>query len=205
MPLAKAQLVNVETGKSYPVMFNPTEYSFSRTSQLSGSGMNVQFNRVGSDDFTVELIFDSYEAQADVRQSTNLGTIVGLINPTVEKSQNKRPPECQFSYGKAFTYTGVVKKAEQRFTLFLEDGTPARAHLTLTIQEVLSAEEAAANAGIEACRKLWPVRAGDRLDLIAAEAMGDARRWPEIAALNNIENPLHFPAAFVGQTLGIPD
>jgi LysM repeat protein len=46
------------------------------------------------------------------------------------------------------------------------------------------------------------VRAGDTLSRIAERRLGQANRWPEIAALNHLQNP---NLIFVGQELTLPD
>lgn len=202
MALKKAILQ--QGSKKYEVMFNPSEYTYSQESHLSGDNANVQFNQITDGDFTVELLFDTYETGEDVRQATHLKEIVQLIQPTVAQGQAKEPPLCSFVWG-GFSFTGVVSKIDQNFTLFLESGVPVRARVNLTLKRVMTAEEALAAAGIEACRKLWTVRGNDRLDLIAAETLGHSERWTEIAEHNNITDPFHFPRAHVGRTLVIPD
>ena len=54
--------------------------------------------------------------------------------------------------------------------------------------------------------KLWTVKSGDRLDLIADKALMDVSLWRKIADENNILNPREFPKDDdIGRTLIIPD
>lgn len=53
--------------------------------------------------------------------------------------------------------------------------------------------------------RVWTVKAGDKLTLIAATVYGDARHWRAIAEANNIANPLRFPGPHdLGRLLLIP-
>ena len=47
--------------KKIPVMFNPKEYSVLSEAAVSGEGVNLQFQKVNVQDFTVPLFFDTYE------------------------------------------------------------------------------------------------------------------------------------------------
>ena len=161
------------------------------------------FNKVNLEDFTVKLIFDTYDDKTDVRKQTN--EIGKLVMPTVEGQKKKKPPICLFVWGN-FTYKGVIYKLSQKFTLFLSDGTPVRAELNVTFKAVVTPQEYAKNMGMEACRKAWTVKSGDRLDLIANETLKDPALWRKIAKENNIDNPLSFPKDIdIGKILIIPD
>ncbi len=205
--LEKAKIKVEGKSEAISVMFNPKEYSVSHTASLQTEPKtdtsNPSFNGLTLDDFVVVLIFDSYEKKSDVRKLT--GEIQKLAMPTVEGTKRKKPPVCLFVWG-SFTYKGIIYKITQKFTLFLSDGTPVRAELTVTFKSVMTPEEYAKNMGIEACRKVWTVNSGDRLDLIANKALKSPALWRRIAEENNIDSPLTFPkASDIGRTLIIPD
>ncbi len=199
----KAKIQNLATGETYPVMFNPSEYHVSIAAQLAGEGTCLQFKRVNIDDFVVPLFFDTYEQQTDVRNETE--NITSLVMPTVEGKKTKQPPVCLFLWGN-FSYKGVIYKIDQKFTMFLSSGIPVRSDLTLTFKSIITTDEDAKLTEKEACRKLWTVKSGDRLDLIAYNALKDPTQWRKIAELNNIVNPLIFPTQDdIGKLLIIPD
>lgn len=207
--IEKAQIVVLkEDGETpdtkIPVMFNPENYTVSATGQLSTDDKsNIQFDRVNLDDFTVTLFFDSYEQQTDVRTKTK--PIADLVKPTVEGKTTKKPPICRFMWGK-FSYKGLIYKVQQEFIMFLPSGIPVRAKLTLTFKAVLTKTEDAELQGKEACWKVWTVKAGDRIDLIAYEALKDITQWKKLAESNNIADPLIFPTKTdIGTTLIIPE
>jgi hypothetical protein len=162
-----------------------------------------QFQKVEPADFTVTLFFDSYEEQEDVRKSTD--AIARLLLPTVGEQKAKLPPVCIFSWGN-FGYKGIVSRVEQRFIMFLATGIPVRAELTVIFKAIITKEEDALYKAKEACRKIWTVRTGDRLDLVAHQALGNPLLWREIARTNRIHDPLRFPAQKdIGTALIIPD
>lgn len=59
--------------------------------------------------------------------------------------------------------------------------------------------QAAPTAGTEG--GTWVVKSGESLERIARQALGNGKRWPEIAKLNGIENP---DKIIIGQTLQLP-
>jgi len=199
----KAKIKVLDTGEEISVMFNPNEYTVSTMATVSGEGSEIQFQKVNVKDFTVSLLFDTYEKQTDVRDETE--RISSLLVPTVEGKETKRPPICLFSWG-SFAYKGIIYKIDQNFTMFLSAGIPVRAKLTVTFKSVISKEEDAKFKGKEACRKLWIVKSGDRLDLVAYKTLKDPGQWRKIAEANGITNPLSFPTGDdIGKILVIPD
>lgn len=189
------------------VMYNPTEYLYELGVQYTKIRHGqMQFNGAVFKPFTVSLFFDAYEAEGagrDVRNYTK--RLADLLKPSVAVKDTKKPPECIFSWG-SFTLAGVIQTVEQKFTMFLADGTPVRATVNLTLQPTATAKEVKESLGKEACRKLWTVKSGDRLELIAYHALGDAGQWRKIARENRIDNPLRFPKpADIGRTLVIPE
>jgi nucleoid-associated protein YgaU len=105
-----------------------------------------------------------------------------------------------------FSFKGVITQLASKYTMFLADGTPVRAELTLTLQNVLDStvdkdpNNPAPSGG--GGGRSYSVKDGDRLDSIAASQLGDASRWVEIAMANGIDDPLDIEA---GDTLTIPD
>lgn len=190
-------------GEKIKVMYNPSEYTVSSTIEATGEGRNLQFRKAGMPQFSVSLFFDTYEKQTDVRELTD--KIATLQLPTVEGTERKRPPKCLFVWG-GFSYQGLISKVEQKFTMFLETGIPVRAELTVTFKDAYLPQDYDIRAGTEACRKLWTVKTGDRIDLVAYNTLKDPAQWRKIAEINHINNPLLFPQEDdIGRMLIIPD
>ncbi|MDP4181343.1 MAG: peptidoglycan-binding protein LysM [Bacillota bacterium] len=188
------------------VMFNPNEYTVSYEAKYNGENDKKQFKITQMPEFKVSLFYDTYEKNGtgeDVRKETN--KIVLLMKPSSSKKKTKLPPECVFSWG-LFNYRGVVTRVDQRFTMFLGNGIPVRAIVDVTFTSNLLDKEVDVFKGLEACRKLWTVKSGERLDLIANAALKDPLKWRKIAEANNIVNPVGFPGSDdIGRILLIPD
>jgi hypothetical protein len=199
----KAVLQNLANKEKISVPYNPTEYTRIRKLIMCTSSAGVQFQTVVEPEFTVNLFFDTYEDRTDVRDLT--GKIAALQEPTQGAGAKRDPPKVLFSWGQ-FQYTGVLSNFQQRFTLFLDTGVPVRAEVSITLTNAPTVQQVIEDAGLDNCRKLHVVKSSDRLDVLAYSQTGDASNWRDIAAANDIENPLAFPTiGDVGRTLIIPD
>jgi len=200
--------------KDLEVMFNPTELSNSINVKWKGEQGKIEFEETEFASLTLNLFFDSYEIGVDVREDhetrdgrkvIGIKRISELTIPSVEGKKKKQPPMCLFSWGKFF-FKGVIEKVDQNFIMFLPNGIPVRAKVTVTIKNVPGLKDVLKLNGIEACRKFRIVKESDRLDLIAAEELKDAAKWYWIASLNNIADPLNFPTRKdMGKVLIITD
>jgi nucleoid-associated protein YgaU len=184
-------------------MYNPVDYNVKKEIQKTGKGGKIQFNSVDIPEYSIKLFFDTYEKKTDVREYTE--KIVSLLKPTVKGKHTKRPPICLYVWG-SFSYRGIVSRVNQKFLLFIESGVPVRAELDVTFSSVLIKEEEAELSSRSESRKLWPVKTGDRLDLIAYSTLKDPAQWRKIAEANEIDNPLSFPDSDdIGRILIIPE
>lgn len=200
--------------KDIEVMFNPTELLNSVSAMWEGEKGIMQFRGTKFANLTLNLFFDSYEEGVDVREDhkTREGrSVIGtnklseLAVPSEGGKVGKKPPVCLFSWGKFF-FKGVIEKVDQKFIMFLPNGLPVRARVTVVMKNVQGLKDVLKLNGIEACRKVRVVKEGDRLDLIAAEELKDATKWHIIASVNKIADPLNFPTREdMGKFLIIPD
>lgn len=190
--------------KTIKVMYNPTEYTFSESAELDKKeNGQKEFKKIKRDDFTVTLFFDTYETKEDVRNKTK--ELADLLRPSVPGQEKNRPNICLFAWGE-FAYKGLVTKVDQKFIMFNDKGIPVRAEVAVKFESHESDEEIKDNSGTEACRKLWTIKAGDRLDIIAHFALRDVNQWRKIAEINEIMDPMIFPEEkHIGQTIVIPD
>lgn len=184
-----------------PFLFNPSEFSVERTNQyteVSIPGLpssNFQFVKGGARTLTMSLFFDTYEQKLDVRVFTDAITgwesglvpIKGLMDID---SDLHAPPVCLFIWG-AFIFQCIVTSVTKRFTMFLPEGIPVRATLTVTLKEYKEHEVQLKEISRQSTdrTKTWPVKQGDSLWSIAAKEYGDPGQWRAIAAENGIENP----------------
>lgn len=214
MPLEKALITNSDTGQSYPVLFNPEEYTVNRDNnfaQVAVPGLQaplLQFIHGNMQTLEMELLIDSYEshsvngkainaANSDVRLLTSQITGLLDINP-----QTHAPPVLLFIWG-SLSFTCVLAKAAQRFIMFRPDGVPVRARLTVSFHEFTNAATEPKEIKRETANytKTYTVAQGDTLSGIAANLYQDPTQWRPIAMVNQIDNPR---ALAVGRQLTIP-
>jgi hypothetical protein len=200
------------------VCFNPKEYSLDKTvnwdsEKAFSDAPHPEFTKPAPVTLSVTLQFDTYEERVSVRDKyTKKIEKLSLMRMPFKKGMSKAdkkkasPPVILFVWGR-FTFKGVVASLSQKYTMFLADGTPVRAELALKLQNVYDTSmndddrnnpTSSGSGGGQS----YTVKDGDRLDLIAATQLGDAGRWPEIAALNDIDDPTDLPE---GKSLQLPE
>lgn len=195
----KAALVNIDSGGSpIPCMFNPNEYAFQKQNnwslgQTKGSNVpRVEFGGGQPATLQLQLFFDTYASKRDVRKEyTDAIWELTMVDPSLKDKKNKkgRPPKVRFQWGKAWSFEAVITSISQRFTLFLEDGTPVRATLDVSFQQIKDEtffpRQNPTSGGVSGNR-LWTVREGDTLAWISHKEYGDATLWRLIADANQL-------------------
>jgi nucleoid-associated protein YgaU len=214
-PLEKALITNTVTGVKIPVQFNPEEYTFERTinyAETAIPGLSsplLQFVNGNLQTLEMELFVDAYEehkvgsavvnrARSDVRVLTRQITDLMAIEPSTHA-----PPVVLFAWG-TLTFTCVLARASQRFVMFLPDGTPVRARLSVTFNEYSNAELVAKEEKLETSdySKRYVVLERDTLSSIAGKEYGDPRLWRVIAIANALQ---HARALAPGLALLLPN
>ncbi len=212
--LAKAIILVVDgsrMGQFVECMFRPKEYTITKRNnwqagEAKGRGVPaLEFRGGGASSLTMELFFDTYEEQVDVRRYTNRIWELMAIDPMlVDSTTSKgRPPLCQFQWGPVISFKAVITNINQKFTMFRPDGSPVRATLTVTFQEAEEAGRFPFQNPTTASKpgyKIRVVKEGESLDWIAHEEYGNSTLWRFIADINNLENPAKLTP---GQVLSI--
>jgi hypothetical protein len=187
----------------FSVLFNPNAYTVEKANQIAEAaipgleGPILQYVHGNAKTLTMELFFDTYEEQADVSLYTN--QVYNLLD--IQASTHV-PPICLISWG-GFSFQGVLQQASGKFTLFLPNGTPARATMNVSFKEFIDVQVMVQENPTQSAdhRKTRVVREGDRLFAIAREEYGDASKWRPIADANGIADPKKLE---VGSRLVIP-
>ena len=141
--LEKVTLINQDDkGNDIVVMFNPTEINLTRAVKWEpakasgGEGLlpKINFSAVEPYKLTLkQLLFDTYETKESVMKYVNV--IKAGVTP--EKSKAKRPPVYIFHWGSKEEYFHcVITSLSYTLTMFLTDGTPVRAMVDISLQEV---------------------------------------------------------------------
>jgi nucleoid-associated protein YgaU len=213
MALTKATITNEDTKEVIKCLFNPTEYTITKTNSWQSNrvvGKNVpklDFTGGESRTLQMELFFDVYEKEGgDVRDHINKLWKLTMTSDDKKnpKTKRSRPPLCLFQWGGNWHFKAAITSLTVRYTLFREDGTPVRATANVTFQE---AEDPSLQKGTnptsysEPGYKRREVRPYDSLPLIAFEEYGDASHWRRIAEANQIDDPGSIKP---GQILAIP-
>ncbi len=202
MTLAKAT-ITPEDNDPITVLFNPNQYSLTGSNRIAEIGIPglgspiLQFVRGNSRTLTMDLFFDTYEEQADVRKETNkIYRLLDILGPT------HVPPVCTFSWG-SLTFVGIVTSVNGKYTLFLPSGVPVRATLSVTFKEHIPVDVQVRAIPTESAdhTKTRTVKRGDSLFGIAAEEYGDPAAWRPIARANRIDSPRELEP---GRVLVIP-
>jgi hypothetical protein len=189
MSLEKATLTRLRTGQQISVMFNPAEYSFdvgNSFAEIDIPGLRtppIQYVRGNSRSLKMELFFDSYETRSDVRGATQ--QITGLLD---EDPLTQAPPILLFNWG-GFSLQCVLESVGQRFTMFLEDGTPVRATLAVSFKEYEAVTVQIQSGLFVGPPTVHNIIAGETASKVAELVLGDPKAWRAVADLNNLDNP----------------
>ncbi len=200
-PLAKATILNTVTHELITVMYNPEEYKLDHGNNFAEVGTPgldappIQYVRGKARTLSMELFFDTFEEADDVR--THTSKLIRLLDKT---PQTLAPPVLVFAFG-GFTFRCALLDVSQRCTMFLRDGTPVRATLSVRLQEYANGHASADRGLFASSPTMHTVAAGQTLSELAGSVLGDPARWREIANENNIEDPFNLQS---GATLLIP-
>lgn len=179
-------------------MFNPKEYATSKSvpwNPQNSSGVDappLQFTTGQGETLDLELFFDTFEASdtvpvagMSVKEKTDALRKLALIHADLH-----RPPRVMVTWG-GLKFQGVIESLNQRFTMFLSNGTPVRATVTIKLREALEAKFQKQQEPPQSPdhAKLRAIRRGETLQSIAAEEYDDPGEWRRIADANGIDDP----------------
>jgi hypothetical protein len=198
-PLQKAYIEPVEGSKGkVEFMFNPSKYRVSRSiswqpgKQKGVDVPEMEFVRGEGRTLSLELFVDTYESGGNAQDFVKKLEALTEVDPANEKNDKKRrPPQVRFGWGaQPPQFKAVIKSLSVTYTLFHSDGRPARATVTVDLQEVKDAlGPQNPTSGGEPGRRSHMVLPGETLDIIAYQELGDARHWRHIAEINGLDNP----------------
>jgi hypothetical protein len=119
-----------------------------------------------------------------------------------QRTGKGEPPPVTFEWGK-LTFKAVITSMSEKFSVFTATGIPVRSQVDISLQQYLDEADVPPQilaAAAEDTPKAKKVVQGDRIDHIAASSGGGASNYRQIAADNNINNPLNIPS---GTTLKV--
>jgi LysM repeat protein len=210
MPFERAKIKNLFTDEEFNVMFNPEEYTLSKDNNFASQAIPglssplLQFVNGNLRTLEMELFFDTYlplttaaAPPRDVREETQ--KIVDLLKID---SEFHAPPILEVSWASLF-FRCVLARVSQKFILFLNDGRPVRARLTVSFNEFIDEEREAKEVNRQTAdfSKAHTVLQNEDLSRIASRFYGDPQLWRPIAVANELADPR---AITTGQILRIP-
>jgi len=217
--LVAAQLIG--GGKTVSFMFNPDKLTIGKTNHYTGqttTGKVTQdktFQNGDNQTLGFTMFFDTYmdgTDAVDVRKYTNLVFGMMGLDPAAPAGKPS-PPVVEFKWN-TFSFHGVILSINQVFELFKYDGMPVRASLTVSMEEWPASQTAGPTFAdptnlsetqlaskmtgmglipIPKILKTVNMVAGTALSVVAATEMGSPAAMRNLAAANNIENPLRVP------------
>ena len=201
--LAKAKLHNLSTGKFVECMFNPHEYTLTKQNQWEANpniGKNsplATFKQGGAQVLKLTLHFDTLLDNSDVRQYTDELWKMMMVDERNkhEESDKGAPPEVAFEWGRLY-FKAVLTSMSQKFTLFSPDGTPVRCAVDITLDQKVDVDDykdgplAIGSTGSAPGKEVVATQ-GDRLDNMLSQGGKDKPSLRDVAAANNIDNPLN--------------
>lgn len=186
-------LAGKRKGKQISILYFPTEYSLKKGNsftELAIPGLEspyIQYVKGNAATMTLEVFYDTYQDEKDVRTISNELSDLILIDTELHA-----PPPLRFIWGmeNMEPFTCVLEDVTRRFTMFMSNGTPVRARLNITLKEYkekLSPREKAVQSPDKS--KIYTVKEGDNLQALANREYGSPFLWRVIADENDINDP----------------
>ncbi len=191
MPPDKIKITNLQTNSFFYVSFNPEEYSLNKDNNYASQSIPglesplLQFVAGNLQTLDMELFFDTFEAQTDVRDQTK--NVTDLLTPDPDLHA---PPVLLVSWG-TLQFQCVLAKVAQKFVKFLPSGIPARARLTVTFNEYKDAVTQVKELNLQTAdfSKVHTATFGETLSGLAGDYYENALLWRPIALANNMADP----------------
>jgi hypothetical protein len=176
---------------SIEVLFNPTQYSVDKSveyGEVALPGMDTpvsQFVSGDAESLSMDLLVDTYESGEDV--SDHIAELDRLVSVDGERHA---PPICKFVWGD-LSFTAIVESLKKEFTLFMPDGRPVRATVSLSLKryETVTKQIESEPRSSADRTKVRRVTGDQSLWAIAAAEYGDPGEWRRIADANGISDP----------------
>ena len=118
--------------------FNPSEVTIDKPvawqkhKNVVGDSPTLEFTGAEPKTLACDLLFDMFDVHGDV-YAAHISKLdkLALVNEDL-----KRPPLCTFTWGSKFpVFKGVIENLTVKYTLFLPDGTPCRATVSLRMKQ----------------------------------------------------------------------
>jgi len=176
-------------------------------------GAAVQWLDYGPQQMTMSLMLDGISDHPKNPRSveTDCGEVSGWErpvhgdSPAVLKVAGPVPHTSLKWVLKSLTWNAAIRhrnghRIQQALDVVLLEYVPPKVITTSSPAKAAQERQTSSSSGTSSTRR-YTVKSGDTLSSIAAAKLGAAKRWPEIAKLNNIRDPNTLK---VGQVLKLP-
>lgn len=204
--LEQAQIINLSNNEAVSCMFNPHEYTLtkSNTWNLSESASQqspkVEYQSSTGQTLSLKLYFDTANTREDVRTYTDKLWKMMQIDQNAAHSQSNKasPPEVAFKWGR-FYFRSVITNMKQKFTLFNPNGVPIRCNVTLKLEQKIDIDDyQGQDSPLKAFGEAAINIAGDRVDnLLGDSTPPTSENIRDLMEANNIDNPLNIASGVV--------
>jgi LysM repeat protein len=197
--------------------FNPTSFtrrsgaSWKTDKTLANGERNPAYLGGEGEAISLTLILHAGDGKTGTQLVSAVNQLLKLVQPTVTPNKKfprqKRPPKVQLQWGAFTSVLMTAKSIDVTYELFDVGGVPLRASVSLALGQFQSEPGQGApkktNPTTRATqsRLVHVVAPGDTLHLIAHRHLADPTRWSEIAAFNELGDPLQIRA---GDVLVVP-
>lgn len=194
----KAKIVNLgNPSKSVTCHFNPKQLELKRTvvwntsTTIGRDAPELSYAGGDAEDLTLEFLFDTTDTGQDVRNVYKALLEMAMVDQSKKDAKTKKgePPLCRFEWGRFLSFSAVITRVAQTFTMFKPDGTPVRARVNVTFKQVAQQPGAQNPTTRTEAKKIWVVHEGQTLNWIAYQEYGDAACWRHIADTNGLDDP----------------
>ena len=209
MGFQKAYLI-VEPGKRrIDIWFNPTTLELKNTARWQAPNTatgDAPYTYLGGQEqaLSLKFLFHAEGMRKGEHVKAKIEQLRELLKPVPQQIsgvERDRPPTVEFVWGTWTSEPSIVTAVDVTTELFDEEGLPLRAWVALTMSKSLSGpEEAAKKKGTNPTTKATRRRSGhqvapgENIALIAHQHFRTPTRWAEIAAMNDLDDPLRVHA-----------
>jgi hypothetical protein len=191
-----------ETGTPFTVWINPSTYTqdlkviYTNRQGPGSNGPSPEFNRVGQDSVSFDLVFDTTgvippPVAGMPLPSKGVATLIATFRQLVLTVNGKihRPNYVMLSWAQ-LQFQCVLTRMKVAYTLFQPNGTPLRAKVSVTFLGFASEKQLAQEAQLESpdVSHLVTVVAGDTLPGLSYRIYGTSLYYLQVAAYNGLSN-----------------
>ncbi len=172
---------------------------------LGDSNATTQYNRTDAERLSFTIVVDGTGVVPDKQKRSVADQITALRGIVYKYNSSKHEPDVvQISWGRGLSaFIGRMERMSIDYTLFHPNGEALRAKIAMSFVSFQTRleESTSGNRSSPDLTHRVVVRAGDTLPLLCQRIYGDASKYPDVAAWNDLDG---FRDLEPGATLAFP-